>query len=285
MLIARSQAAKRLGVTIHKLLRWVDAGKIPAYRTPAGRWVFRPEDVDAYLAKPKPTPAKVKLLPGRRRGQCKSDTPYEPRIITAEEALAIWAKATPAERKNANDWLRHKLFLRRVRKGLHRLGEPTYWRPPTKPQGVPPPSAAPPIEQPQPQHVAAIPAPIDQGTVRMLMTKAEVAKRLGVTPRTIERWVAAGALRAYRLPGGHSRFRPEDVDACLGAPVPASKPPEGVKAPSAVATAVTIEDALKAVGADPSALKVSAEVRMRQMLAKKRRRSHEAAAGTGRARP
>lgn len=46
-----------------------------------------------------------------------------------------------------------------------------------------------------------------------LLTTAEAAERLGVHPKTVAIWAREGRLRAYLTPGGHRRFRPEDVDA------------------------------------------------------------------------
>ena len=49
-----------------------------------------------------------------------------------------------------------------------------------------------------------------------LLTTAEVAERLGTTPRTVNRWASSGRLAvALRLPGvtGPNLFDPEVVDA------------------------------------------------------------------------
>lgn len=43
------------------------------------------------------------------------------------------------------------------------------------------------------------------------LTKAEAAKVLRVTPRTIHNYILRGELRAYRLPAG-IRIRPADLD-------------------------------------------------------------------------
>ncbi len=45
-----------------------------------------------------------------------------------------------------------------------------------------------------------------------LLSKRDVAIYLGVSERTVDRWVAAGELPAYRV-GGHRRFRLSEVDA------------------------------------------------------------------------
>ncbi|QSM88763.1 helix-turn-helix DNA binding protein [Mycobacterium phage prophi91-3] len=48
-----------------------------------------------------------------------------------------------------------------------------------------------------------------------LFTTSEVADRLRVDSSTIRKWVAKGQLKAITLPGGHHRFRLEDVEALL----------------------------------------------------------------------
>jgi excisionase family DNA binding protein len=47
------------------------------------------------------------------------------------------------------------------------------------------------------------------------LTTTEAAERLGVHPKTVTIWAREGRLRAYLTPGGHRRFRPEDVGALL----------------------------------------------------------------------
>jgi len=52
--------------------------------------------------------------------------------------------------------------------------------------------------------------------VTPLMTKREVADHLCVSERTVDRFVVAGKLVAYRV-GGHRRFLVEDVEALVRA--------------------------------------------------------------------
>ena len=47
-----------------------------------------------------------------------------------------------------------------------------------------------------------------------LITAAEAARRLGVEPRTIRRWIAAGVLTGYRL----RRVAASEVDTCWRVP-------------------------------------------------------------------
>ncbi|OZE31529.1 MULTISPECIES: helix-turn-helix domain-containing protein [unclassified Rhodococcus (in: high G+C Gram-positive bacteria)] len=47
------------------------------------------------------------------------------------------------------------------------------------------------------------------------MTQASAAQELGVTVRTIRRWIAAGKLRAVRIGGREIRIDPADLDAFL----------------------------------------------------------------------
>ena len=44
-----------------------------------------------------------------------------------------------------------------------------------------------------------------------LLTKGEVAQLCRVEIRTVDRWVAAGKIRCYRIPSGRLLFRKRDV--------------------------------------------------------------------------
>jgi excisionase family DNA binding protein len=48
-----------------------------------------------------------------------------------------------------------------------------------------------------------------------LLTAAQAAERLGISVRTLDRYVEAGRITPRRTPGGHRRFDPADVDALL----------------------------------------------------------------------
>jgi excisionase family DNA binding protein len=48
-----------------------------------------------------------------------------------------------------------------------------------------------------------------------LLTPGEVATLFRVDPKTVTRWAKAGKLDSIRTPGGHRRFRDEDVRALL----------------------------------------------------------------------
>jgi excisionase family DNA binding protein len=51
---------------------------------------------------------------------------------------------------------------------------------------------------------------IDQSS--SLLTVAEVAHRYRTSPRTVQRWIRDGQLRATRLPGGRGRYRISESD-------------------------------------------------------------------------
>ncbi len=44
-----------------------------------------------------------------------------------------------------------------------------------------------------------------------LLTVSQAAKRLGVSPGTVRAYADKGAIPVIKLPSGHRRFRPEDV--------------------------------------------------------------------------
>lgn len=48
-----------------------------------------------------------------------------------------------------------------------------------------------------------------------LLTVAEVAEILHLNTRTVQRWIAAGKLKAVRMPNGRYRIRATDADAML----------------------------------------------------------------------
>lgn len=51
-------------------------------------------------------------------------------------------------------------------------------------------------------------------------TKKEAAIYMGVSTRTVDRWVQMGLLQAYTLPGGtRRRFRTGDLDKLLHGPL------------------------------------------------------------------
>lgn len=49
----------------------------------------------------------------------------------------------------------------------------------------------------------------------VLFTTSQIAERFQVDTSTVRKWVARGLLKAVTLPGGHHRFRAEDIDAML----------------------------------------------------------------------
>lgn len=50
-----------------------------------------------------------------------------------------------------------------------------------------------------------------------LMTPGEVATLFRVDPKTVTRWAVAGRIGSVRTPGGHRRFRREDLDTFMAA--------------------------------------------------------------------
>lgn len=50
----------------------------------------------------------------------------------------------------------------------------------------------------------------------MILTPAEVAKKLRLDPKTVARWAELGRIPSIKLPSGHRRYRAADVDAIIG---------------------------------------------------------------------
>jgi excisionase family DNA binding protein len=59
----------------------------------------------------------------------------------------------------------------------------------------------------------ARPAGRDAGERGDYMTAGEVARRLHVSPKTINRWAKSGLIDSLVTLGGHRRFHRDDVDA------------------------------------------------------------------------
>lgn len=83
-------------------------------------------------------------------------------------------------------------------------------------------------------------------------TTREVARILGVTVQTVQRWVDAGHLRAWRTAGGHRRLSIDSVDAFvrhskmqldgLPSPAPSNAAPGAAVAPSGRAFSILVVD-------------------------------------------
>jgi excisionase family DNA binding protein len=44
-----------------------------------------------------------------------------------------------------------------------------------------------------------------------LVTVSEIARMFRVSPKTVSRWERQGRIQAIKTPGGHRRFRAQDV--------------------------------------------------------------------------
>src|SRR5256712_9204234 len=54
-----------------------------------------------------------------------------------------------------------------------------------------------------------------RGVVPAWLALGEASKVLGVDGSTLRAWTDAGRIRAYRTPGGHRRYRQDDLAAFL----------------------------------------------------------------------
>lgn len=59
--------------------------------------------------------------------------------------------------------------------------------------------------------------PVNDEPAPVWLTPAAVAKRLGVSAKTVQRLANAGHLHPNRLPSGHRRYKAAEVDALAGA--------------------------------------------------------------------
>ena len=53
-------------------------------------------------------------------------------------------------------------------------------------------------------------------TPERMLTPGEVAALFRVDAKTVTRWAAAGKISCIRTPGGHRRFREDEVRSLLG---------------------------------------------------------------------
>jgi len=145
--------------------------------------------------------------------------------LSRPELLGIWAATTPSERAS----------LRRAA----RTGSTVDSTPRTEGE---PPTAADPSAGVRPAAEAdgrvpgeaGPPAPIkvggdvdleaevdigeahaDEPDADELLTPAEAARRLGVTPNTVTRWSRAGKISAIQTIGGHRRYRNSEIEKVL----------------------------------------------------------------------
>lgn len=94
----------------------------------------------------------------------------------------------------------------------------------------------------------------------VLLTKAQAAARVGKSPRTIERWVAAGRLPvAARLEDDAPRFAPADVDAAADAAVPATPDTTATALVSLLVDRLAAEHAATLAAKDETIAQLAAE--------------------------
>ena len=65
------------------------------------------------------------------------------------------------------------------------------------------------VPTPEPASIETSPAPIHAAS--RFLTRRDVARLFGVSASTITRWARTGLIAAVRTPGGHYRYRFEEV--------------------------------------------------------------------------
>ena len=153
-------------------------------------------------------------------GDCAVQSPCLEFALSRPELLGIWAATTPSERA---------VLRRAARAGT----TPAASQPDTRGEpAIEPAAPAKPEREPEPRADGRVPgeagppapasreaAPdVDRQPPREadeLLTPAEAARRLGVTPNTVTRWSRAGKISAIQTIGGHRRYRSSEIDRAL----------------------------------------------------------------------
>jgi len=94
--------------------------------------------------------------------------------------------------------------------------------------------------------------PVNQLGEPGLLTIRQAAELLGVHPLTLRNWSEKGAVPCLRTPGGHRRYRPQDLQRMLAAPQ--EDPATAAAIVQLVRRAVSDAAAAPRRGAQPSAL-------------------------------
>ncbi len=185
------------------------------------RWWFAGDQREAALAK--------SICSG-----CDVQRPCLEFALARPDVLGIWAATTASERASVR--------RRRREPGASPVAAIRAESAPQSASAAP--SARTPTEMPGPAETCALPpAPQPRGSARArrvarprfapesapgeisaLLTPAEAARKLGVTPNTVTRWSRAGKLSSLQTMGGHRRFRLSEIERVLrdgGLPAPA----------------------------------------------------------------
>jgi len=152
---------------------------------------------------------------------CVVQTPCLEFALGRPELLGVWGATTPTERA----------ALRRATRGVPVVAVGDRVQPiGREPERVPTLALAPALDpdpdpacvsEPEPQ--PELPSVAERGSRRRggpgdrpeLLTPAEAARMLGVTPNTVTRWSRAGKVSAIQTMGGHRRFRRAEVERVL----------------------------------------------------------------------
>jgi excisionase family DNA binding protein len=141
--------------------------------------------------------------------------------LSRPELLGIWAATTPSERAvlrraaraaTGDDAVSVEIATTREQsiKGQSEPRAPEDgWRPG---------EAGPPVPARQPDAATAATddgVPLADDQPDELLTPAEAARRLGVTPNTVTRWSRAGKISAIQTIGGHRRYWSSEIEKVL----------------------------------------------------------------------
>jgi len=155
---------------------------------------------------------------------CAVQSPCLEFALSRPELLGIWAATTPSERavmRRAGKASAPALPATRVAGTVERVSMGGASVPveemarPAPTDGRLPGEAGPPAPAGADFDFGDDPA-VDAFGRDELLTPAEAARRLGVTPNTVTRWSRAGKISAIQTIGGHRRYRSSEIDRVLG---------------------------------------------------------------------
>jgi excisionase family DNA binding protein len=160
--------------------------------------------------------------------ECAVQSPCLEFALSRPELLGIWAATTPSERavirREGRAAARPTTNVAEAVEQVSTVEASVSVQPMARPaptDGRLPGEAGPPAPARVDIDLTVLERDADAFGQDELLTPAEAARRLGVTPNTVTRWSRAGKIAAIHTIGGHRRYRGSEIDRvlrCVGLP-------------------------------------------------------------------